>query len=469
VSTDDQVPDDVVVLGAGFSKAVFDGMPLTNALGDEALSRVGRHPLENLQVPGQKFSADYTFESLLSVLAEDQPHLTEAENRANAARFASISEAVGEVLDDAQAAAFAGVAPEWLYELLSVFNLSGTTIITLNYDTIIETAIETHRVATFRPATPEMPKFVPLIRDNVRAADLLRHRPPVPWLLDGGRAGDLQRVARLLKLHGSVDWWWVPGDISGMSLAREGVYGEIGSPARLSASDRGERLPGRERFIVPPMAIKTPYYRNPLTRQLWREAYEAIVGATRLALLGYSLPTTDFVMAGMLRTAIGERGVRLEVIDLDPEGPGERLVSLAQNVDNIDELGGGTALRDYTRRRCDELSKRVVERLSRDPVEQGEESAVLVHWTMRKGSVPRRVFRATGPCHGRVKVETATIDDLGVPDPTPAEGHPTPESLSRLLIDAKRIIAVDGSGKRGTVIATNHGTRWLGLMTAGLF
>jgi dCTP deaminase len=36
----------------------------------------------------------------------------------------------------------------------------------------------------------------------------------------------------LVKRHYSIDWWWAPGDLSGMSLAREGVYGRIGSPDR---------------------------------------------------------------------------------------------------------------------------------------------------------------------------------------------------------------------------------------------
>ena len=136
-----------------------------------------------------------------------------------------------------------------------------------------------------------------------------------PPVLDGVGAGLRHPRLKLLKLHGSVDWWWVPGDVSGMSLAREGVYGRIGSPNRLGLGLREHLLPGRERFIVPPLAMKSAYYRNPLTRQLWQEAYEAIREATQFMLIGYSLPVTDFVIARMLGSALGTRSVRLEVVD----------------------------------------------------------------------------------------------------------------------------------------------------------
>jgi hypothetical protein len=130
---------------------------------------------------------------LLSLLAEDQPHLTEPENRANAARFAALSEAVAQTLDDAQVRAFPVEAPAWLYEFLSAWSVCRTTVITLNYDTVIETAIETMKIRTMRPSI-SAPKFTGgTVQDQVRAVDLLRDRPPVPWVVDGGRATPCRR------------------------------------------------------------------------------------------------------------------------------------------------------------------------------------------------------------------------------------------------------------------------------------
>ena len=258
-----------------------------------------------------------------------------------------------------------------MYELLTVFWLCDTVVITLNYDTIVETAVETHRLQAGRPSMGA--SLFSLGPSHVVAADLLRDRPLVPPMAGGGGRVFIVPTMQLLKLHGSIDWWWVPGDMTGTSLAREGVYGQIGNPVRLSKAQREEQLPGRERFIVPPLATKTSYYRNPLTRQLWQEAYGAIQRAARVALLGYSLPVTDFVIAGMVRSGLGDRSVRLEVVDLNPDGPAQRLASLASAVDepDIGKFCGRSALELYAGDRCDELARRVVERLRTDPSSQG--------------------------------------------------------------------------------------------------
>jgi hypothetical protein len=461
---------DVVVLGAGFSKAVFEEMPLTNDLGKEAVERARARHGDEIRLPAVTFSTENSFESLLSLWSEDQPHLTEPENRANSARFAALSQAVAETLDEAQDVAFRRTAPAWLYELLTVFWLCETVVITLNYDTIVETAVETHWLEEQRHSKGAT--FLSLVRSHVLAADLLRDRPLVPPMADGGERPFIVPTMKLLKLHGSIDWWWVPGDMTGTSLAREGVYGQIGNPVRLTKAQREQQLPGRERFIVPPLATKTSYYRNPLTRQLWQEAYGAIQRAARVALLGYSLPVTDFVIAGMVRSGLGDRNVRLEVADLDPDGPAQRLAGLASSVEEpeISKFRGRSALELYAADRCDELGRRVVERLRTDSAQLGERSSVMVLWTTPGGSVPRTVFRASGPSEdGTVTVETGPLDDLSVPDPAPTGSYSGPDSLGRLLARAERIVAVEEGGRKGVVVEKRHGNRWLGLVPAGLF
>jgi hypothetical protein len=101
---------------------------------------------------------------------------------------------------------------------------------------------------------------------------------------------------RLLKLHGSLDWWAVPKDVSGATLNREETYGTFERPAELTDEERHRTLHGRERFIIPPLSLKGTYYRNPLTRELWRQADQALHRATRISIVGYSIPPADFVM-----------------------------------------------------------------------------------------------------------------------------------------------------------------------------
>lgn len=61
--------------------------------------------------------------------------------------------------------------------------------------------------------------------------------------------------------------------------------------------------PGRERMLVPPSSLKSAYYDNPVTREVWSRAYEALCSADVITLVGYSLPQTDLTTVGMLNEA----------------------------------------------------------------------------------------------------------------------------------------------------------------------
>lgn len=46
-------------------------------------------------------------------------------------------------------------------------------------------------------------------------------------------------------------------------------------------------------MIVPPAAVKSPYYKNRTLQELWRLAAEALSQAEELVMMGFSLPQTD--------------------------------------------------------------------------------------------------------------------------------------------------------------------------------
>lgn len=72
---------------------------------------------------------------------------------------------------------------------------------------------------------------------------------------------------RLLKLHGSLTWFWSTGDPTGSTLEAwlPEQYGDL-AQCRL-------QVPGREPFLVPPTTLKSPYLQMPLVREIWRQAY----------------------------------------------------------------------------------------------------------------------------------------------------------------------------------------------------
>jgi len=473
--------EDVFVLGAGFSAALYSKLPLANELGNQAFERVLSESAD--ATAWRRFSLEYPFEVALSLLAEPLPHLTDRENKRNAARFAELSAAVAGVLDEAQAAAFTDEPPPWLYALVSVLHQRRSTIVSFNYDTAIETGVESHWLV------PERARRLPASASRldslagpyegfskVGATDLLWHLPPLFAGTEGPR--ELVKTMRLLKLHGSIDWWWVPGDPSGSTLEREGLYGRFGAPQRASDQMRRDYLPSRERFIVPPLAAKTPYYGNPVTRQLWQDAYHSLRRASRVALIGYSLPVTDMVTFGMLQSAIQGRDIALEVVNRDVDELEPRLKALI-GVGPKDPLprwvrtwDGEHSVESYCQwlgyRQGSEFARALEQRQDRFP----RDASMHVGWPVAGGEKSRKVFRVRAN-NDVVVLETAPVDGMVRPDrfepfdPTPHGGEPTFGAVRQLLADTDRIVAVHGDSEPFAVVNIASAANWIRFVPAG--
>ena len=86
---------EVIIVGAGFSHAISDALPLGDELGNLAVAAAGTQ--SDRRIPPRGFR-DGTFETWLSSLAEDQPHLREPENISNRALFARVLDGIASVL-----------------------------------------------------------------------------------------------------------------------------------------------------------------------------------------------------------------------------------------------------------------------------------------------------------------------------------------------------------------------------------
>ena len=299
-----------LVLGAGFSRAVSPLMPTTDELGDlaaQALTHAGIPP------PPQGFTGGY-FEAWLSRLAEPQPDLRGEENMHNQATFISLTRILREVLVRRQNEVMDSPPPWWLQRLIGVAHQARLTVIRFNYDTLLEAACNACLVWDWAN------------RNRVFSTHLVQDLPPVPVV---ARAyGTLPAdTFRLLKLHGSVDCWWVNDDATGATIVRS-----PGGPWRQPGPGdhaRAGALPGRTPFVVPPAAAKSHFYRNPVTRELWQQAAAALQAADSVALIGYSLPVTDLVTSGMFADRLSGRDVTVEVVNPYPEPPVEALKRLS--------------------------------------------------------------------------------------------------------------------------------------------
>jgi hypothetical protein len=427
-------------------------VPLTDEL--------GRRAVESLEAGGHikttqaGFGPELSFESWLSLLSEEQPQLSDADNRDNAALFARLRDAIAAHLLDAQREALLQPAPAWLYELVSVLHHRQAIVLTFNYDTLVETAVASHSL------------WDPINRRDVMPSDLLWNLPPLPNI--GARlVGPLSETFRLLKLHGSLDWWAVPNDTSGATLNRETTQGVFEAPHEMTDDARQRELPGRERFIIPPLSTKGTYYRNPLTRELWQRAYAALREATRVSIVGYSLPPADTVMVNMLHDAFTNRDVMVDLVNPDPAALQRRLIGLGVNADLLTVLSEDSCVESFAQTLCSEATAELVDELKGPLPREALASSLAVAWGSAEVSGPtvRRVVQLQ--LRNDTTLELILEDDVPrqgatsvrrAADGTPADrSFPSGADLAEAISPCDRVVARDAQGVHTLISARREG------------
>ncbi len=166
-----------------------------------------------------------------------------------------------------------------LYGRLVSHLTPGDTILTLNYDTLLDSALVD---AGWDPT-----KGYGLIGGSGKIR-WTRKKPPM--------AASLADV-KLLKLHGSLNWY-VRGSFS--KLAE--VFEKKPSKILISQTPRVNEFKQYVRQIAPPIYGK--FFGHEHWRKLWATAHEAVVDADAFVIIGCSLVDTDFHLSGMLSHAV---------------------------------------------------------------------------------------------------------------------------------------------------------------------
>jgi len=340
----------VVVLGAGFSRAIYGLCPLTDDLGNEVRARLG--PSDRAKLPRRKF-IDGRFEEWLSYLSEPQPHLTPEESADANALALRVIRLISEVLSQVQAQALVAGTGEWFWQFLSVLHVLRAQAITLNYDTFVECGV--HTLGLRSPGW-----FGP---NTVCEDDILAGLPPcadfpgisVQSAIQRTESGDpITTVERrdgtfkLLKLHGSLSWYWLPDGGGGSTLRRWRLPGIFGQLWEGEEEHRQQELPAHEVFVVPPASVKGQRLREPVTKELWRSAAYALKTAERIVLIGYSVPLADHSFIGMLSDGLEGREVQIEIVNPAAGVVAERLVRLGISAKHIRQISGDGCIEEWT-------------------------------------------------------------------------------------------------------------------------
>jgi hypothetical protein len=448
---------DVVILGAGFSRAFHEEFPLADELGNEIVEKLTNTSTPpHLDVP--KSFKDGSFEVWLSRLAEPQPYQSGVQNAEAQALFHKVSSQINEVMVARQGKALSASPAEWFWRFLSLLQVRLASVVTFNYDNVIEWGVTQHHLSSLGTSGAGQ-----IDVENVLGG--LPHLPS-PLLMTTFKPSILESF-RLFKLHGSLTWYWSPGDETGATLQRlqppDIDYGDLAS----LDETRRRSLPGREPFLVPPSTLKSAYFRNPVTREIWSSAYEALRLAKRWIIVGYSLPLTDLTVRNMLTQALQGRdlGDLLEVwvVNRSCEEVVVRLGALGLPHSQIRSIEGITSVAEFVDELEREQAQAVVEQLGKEAL---PEINILVTWGVDSSKYQVDTITPDSAC------ADALVLNLRGPGQI-TWGTDKRHELTQGLRDKRRLTAQFPSGERRSIVQFDipnqrpDSLSWLTLWPAG--
>ena len=317
---------EVFILGAGFSRAINEAMPTLRELSEHVLPALrsrDRRLADRLERIGPNV------ELWMSYLSHSQPWLRVEQNQYNLSIAGEIRRLICSHIDALVRETDA--VPDWLRALVSRWHEERVSVLTLNYDTLIE------RVAC-GVTVPE-----PDGRERGLYAGDLYPRYFVDAATRGASIWGAEPVLtfKLLKLHGSTNWYYSgQSDYFGESImyARTAPLVAEGVPVIREqdlavVADKGA-------LVIPPVTEKTTYFKNETIGRVWWEAAQALRAAARVFVIGYSLPESDLGMRAFLGTVVRIEGVEVFVIDTNENVLGRYRDLLRWSNINREFIGG---------------------------------------------------------------------------------------------------------------------------------
>ena len=293
VTSIEDMRDELFILGAGFSKAISDNMPLMADLSEESRSIGG---VWNTAHPEIKaiFRIENNVETWLSCLLEPAPFVRPSVRWSQRAVAFDIVDALRQKIELGEAGTLTNDPPDWLMELAGYWVHHGSSIATFNYDTLAERAITEYIRRTTLPCTTA--HLFPFFTDATRpgypggyperqcANCVLPQDPP-------------NYYASLHKLHGSINWYYSGSDsYSGETLYQVPVMGWSGGVhvhGSLTRQHDYDPVAGKQPLIIPPVMNKSPRFQHEAITALWNDAHFSLLRARRIFAIGYSLPSAD--------------------------------------------------------------------------------------------------------------------------------------------------------------------------------
>jgi len=273
--------NEIFILGSGFSKAINENMPLTNNLKKDIETKIkSTNTYMNWEIYNSLSKNITDFEELISLLFQNFPWKSEEEQSHFYSIFLTFSKFLAILIKEKQESYDYENNP-FLEKFINYLRKNQSIIITFNYDTILETAAS--------------PTLGPIMSPNEY------YKMPITKLINrvasGGTAKFGEDIFRLLKLHGSINWYY-----SGKILNQPAqVYLEIGHHWK-----EDEEIAKKDLcpLIIPPVFDKTGFMNLNFINVIWRDAKKYLRNSNRIYIIGYSVPDADLNIKLMLKTCV---------------------------------------------------------------------------------------------------------------------------------------------------------------------
>jgi NAD-dependent SIR2 family protein deacetylase len=194
-----------------------------------------------------------------------------------------------------RSAVFAGDLYEFFVDVVArrwepppITGVAQDSVISLNYDLLLERAMDSRPLAPLYELSPEVLGQEPAAQSD-------------------------KRRVRLLKLHGSANWAICPTCRNRVYLLRNPDASVLGSSRAAVCKGCGGQA--NDRLIVPPTWNKEEH--RPLLDSVWKSAADEITAAQRLVIIGYSMPETDKFFQYLLALSLQKNHVLDQVVVVD--------------------------------------------------------------------------------------------------------------------------------------------------------
>ena len=332
-----EIHGDTFVLGAGFSKAISNQMPLMSELSGLVLSQmdsVGK------QLPPEIRNSGDNIELWLSHLLDPAPYLLEPNRLRYKALGLDIIDLIQYEIEEGERQAASEACPEWFRKLGEYWVKNSSRIVTLNYDTLVERVVTDVGADRHQPLTSSQLYPGTITPASRRTEYNYVAGPPV------------SNPPTLSKLHGSSNWYYSGEEnYAGETLYQTGVHGWTFNDQR-EQRDYGY-LGDKKPLIVAPMTDKSRLFQHETIRQTWKDAHTSMILAERIFVLGYSLPQTDRTFQQLLHSASAARMAKspklLYVVNTDPNLPENYSTLLHRSYPIKDDYVGEGAVTRFVR------------------------------------------------------------------------------------------------------------------------